>query len=49
MTAEVVGAVIQAIPLAFIGWLFVSLTKRIDNLTTRIDRLYELMAQKNHP
>ena len=30
-----------------IGWLFVSLqTKRIDNLTARIDRLYELLAGK---
>lgn len=46
MTAEVIGAVINAIPLAFIGWLFVSLTKRIDNLTARIDRLYELLAGK---
>ena len=46
MTAEVIGAIINAIPLAFIGWLFVSLTKRIDNLTTRIDRLYELLAGK---
>jgi len=44
MGAEIVAAVIQAVPLAFIGWLFVSLTRRIDNLTTRIDRLYELMA-----
>lgn len=46
MTAEVIGAVINAIPLAFIGWLFVSLTKRIDNLATRIDRLYDLLAGK---
>ena len=46
MTAEVIGAIINAIPLAVIGWLFVSLTKRIDNLTTRIDRLYELLAGK---
>ena len=46
MTAEVIGAVINAIPLAFIGWLFVSLTKRIDNLTTRIDRLHDLLAGK---
>ena len=46
MTAVVVGAIINAIPLAFIGWLFVSLTKRIDNLTTRINRLYQLLAGK---
>lgn len=46
MTAAVVGAIINAIPLAFIGWLFVGLTKRIDNLTTRIDRLCELLAGK---
>ena len=45
MDAEIIGAIIQAIPLAFIGWLFVSLTKRIDNLTDRIDRLYELLAK----
>ena len=45
MDAEIIGAIIQAIPLAFIGWLFVSLTKRIDNLTARIDRLYALLAK----
>ena len=37
--------VIQAIPLAFIGWMFISLSKRIDNLTSRIDGLYELLAK----
>ena len=36
---------IQAIPLAFIGWMFISLSKRIDNLTSRIDGLYELLAK----
>ena len=46
MTAEVIGAIINAVPLAFIGGLFVGLTKRLDNLTTRIDRLYELLAGK---
>ena len=45
MIEAVVSGVIQAIPLAFIGWLFVSLSKRIDNLTSRIDRLYELLAK----
>lgn len=50
MTEAVVSGVIQAIPLAFIGWLFVSLSKRLDNLeahlTARIDRLYELLSSK---
>ena len=45
MGTEIIGAIIQAIPLAFIGWLFVSLTKRIDNLTAGFDRLYELLAK----
>ena len=45
MTEAVISGVIQAIPLAFIGWLFVSLSKRLDNLTSRIDRLYELLAK----
>lgn len=45
MTGDIIGAVINAIPLAFIGWLFISLTKRIDNLAARIDRLYELLAK----
>ena len=45
MTEAVISGVIQAIPLAFIGWLFVSLSKRIDDLTSRIDRLYELLAK----
>ena len=44
MAANVIGAVINAIPLAFIGWLFVSLSRRIDNLTARIDWLYELLS-----
>lgn len=47
MTSDIIGAVINAIPLAFIGWLFISLTKRIDNLTARIDRLYELLAKSS--
>ena len=33
----------------FIGWLFVSLNKRIDNLTVRIDKLYELLAAERKP
>ena len=45
MAEAVISGVIQAIPLAFIGWLFVSLSKRIDNLTSRIDRLFELLAK----
>ena len=45
MTSDIIRAVINAIPLAFTGWLFISLTKRIDNLTARIDRLYELLAK----
>ncbi len=44
MDSNVIGAIVNAVPLAFIGWLFVSLGKRIDNLTVRIDRLYELLA-----
>ena len=39
-----IAAIINAVPLAFIGYMFVSLTKRIDTLTTRVDRLYELQA-----
>lgn len=46
MSETVIGAIINAVPLAFICWLFISLTKRIDNLTTRIDRLYELLSNR---
>ena len=57
MDSTTIGAIINAIPLAFIAWLFVSLNKRLDNLdarvekltanlTARIDRLYELLSAK---
>lgn len=49
MDSNVIGAIINAVPLAFIGWLFVSLNKRIDNLTVRIDKLYELLAADRKP
>ena len=49
MDSNVIGAIINAVPLAFIGWLFVSLNKRIDNLTVRIDKLYELLAAERKP
>lgn len=31
------------------AWLFVSLNKRIDNLTVRIDGLYELQTADRKP
>ena len=45
MSENVIGAIINAVPLAFIGWLFLSLSRRIDVLTTRVDRLYELLKR----
>lgn len=49
MDSNTIGAIINAVPLAFIGWLFLSLSRRIDTLTTRIDKLYELLAgQSEH-
>ncbi len=44
MDSNTIGAIINAVPLAFIGWLFLSLSRRIDTLTTRIDRLYDEAA-----
>lgn len=44
MDSNTIGAIINAVPLAFIGWLFLGLSRRIDTLTTRLDRLYELLA-----
>lgn len=44
MDSNTIGALINAVPLAFIGWLFLGLSRRIDTLTTRIDRLHELLA-----
>ena len=41
--------IINAVPLAFIGWLGVSLNKRIDDLTARIDKLSELLATDGKP
>ena len=49
MDSNVIGAIINTVPLAFIGWLFVSLNKRIDNLAVRIDKLYELLAAERKP
>lgn len=42
--STLIGALVNAVPLAFIGWLFVGMSKRIDHMTARIDRLYELLA-----
>ena len=49
MDSSVIGAIINSVPLAFIGWLFVSLNKRIDNLAVRIDKLYELLTEDRKP
>ena len=46
MDSNVIGAIINAVPLAFIGWPFISLSKGIDNLTMRIDRPQELLSSR---
>lgn len=39
MESTTIGAIINAIPLAFIAWLFVSLNKRLDRLDAKVEKL----------
>ena len=39
MDSTTVGAIINAIPLAFIAWLFMSLSKRLDRLDAKVEKL----------